>query len=89
MKALVLLFGATLLAACQADTKELSAKIDKLDKKVDALLAQGGRAGAAAPQRPQRPQPDRSKTYAVPIDGDPFEGPADAKITIVKAIDYA
>ena len=33
--------------------------------------------------------PDRSKTYAVAIDNDPFEGPADAKITIVKAIDYA
>ncbi len=88
MKALVLLFGATLLA-CQADTREMNAKIDKIDKKLDALLAQGGRPGAAAPQRPQRPEPDRSKTYAVAIDGDPFEGPADAKITIVKAIDYA
>ncbi len=88
MKALVLLFGATLLA-CQADTSAINAKLDKLDKKVDALLAQGGRAGAAAPQRPQRPEPDRSKTYAVAIDNDPFEGPADAKITIVKAIDYA
>lgn len=88
MKALVLLFGATLLA-CQADTREMNAKIDKIDKKLDALLAQGGRPGAAAPQRPQRPEPDRSKTYAVPIANDPFEGPADAKITIVKAIDYA
>src|SRR4029079_16856395 len=45
-------------------------------------------AGAAAP-RPQRPEPDRAKTYAVSIDGDPAEGPADAKITLIKAYDHA
>jgi len=88
MKTLVLLFGAALMA-CQADTTKLNEKIDKLDKKMDALLAQGGRGGAGQPPRPQRPEPDRAKTYAVPIDNDPFEGPADAKVTIVKAIDYA
>jgi len=88
MKTLVLLFGAALMA-CQADTTKLNEKIDKLDKKMDALLAQGGRGGQPGAQRPQRPEPDRAKTYAVPIDNDPFEGPADAKVTIVKAIDYA
>ena len=90
MKALVLLFGAALMA-CQADTTKLNEKIDKLDKKLDALIAQGGRGGGGQPgaQRPQRPEPDRAKTYAVPIDNDPFEGPADAKVTIVKATDYA
>ena len=89
MKALVLLFGA-LLMACQADTTKLNEKIDKLDKKLDALLAQGGGRGAQpGAQRPSRPEPDRAKTYAVSIDGDSFEGPADAKITIVEASDYA
>jgi len=90
MKSLVLLLG-VLLAACQADTTKLNEKIDKLDKKLDALIAQGGRGGGGQPgaQRPQRPEPDRAKTYAVPIDNDPFEGPADAKVTIVKATDYA
>ena len=89
MKALVLLCGA-LLMACQADTTKLNEKIDKLDKKLDALLAQGGGRGAQpGAQRPSRPEPDRAKTYAVPIDGDSFEGPADAKITIVEASDYA
>jgi protein-disulfide isomerase len=90
MKSLVLLLGVA-LTACQADTTKLNEKIDKLDKKLDALIAQGGRggAGANAPQRPQRAEPDRAKTYAVPIDGDPFDGPADAKITVVKAYDYA
>lgn len=87
MKTLVLLLGAVLVA-CQADTTKLNEKIDKLDKKLDMLIAQGGRPGAAA-QRPARPEPDRAKTYAVSIENDTFDGPADAKITIVKAIDYA
>lgn len=89
MKALVLLLGAALVG-CQADTTKLNDKIDKLDKKIDALLAQGGRPGAAAgQQRPSRPEPDRSKTYAVPINNDYFDGPADALVTVVKAYEYA
>ncbi len=80
-----------LLAACQPDTKNLERKVDELNKKLDQVLAQGGRggnnAGAAAPQR--RAEPDRAKTYAVPVEGDSFDGPADAKITLVKAYDYA
>ena len=89
MKALILLLGAALVG-CQADTTKLNEKIDKLDKKLDALIAQGGRPGAAAgQQRPPRNEPDRSKTYAVPIANNYFDGPADAKITVVKAYEYA
>lgn len=86
MKKLVLLGLA--LAACQSDTKNIEKKIDDLNKKIDNLIARGG-PGGAAPQRPRPPEPDRAKTYAVPIDGNPFDGPADAKITLVKAYDYA
>ncbi len=77
-----------LLAAvgCQQDTKNLERKLDQIIAKLDKMPAGG--AGAAA-QRPQRPEPDRAKTYAVPIDGDAFDGPADAKVTLVKAYDYA
>ena len=89
MKKLVLMVAALSLAACQSDTRNLEKKIDDLNKKVDQLIAGGGGRGAAMPQRPQRPEPDRAKTYAVPIDGDPFDGPADAKVTLVKAYDYA
>jgi hypothetical protein len=91
MKIFSLLIAVIALAACQNDTKNLNDKIDKLDKKMDMLLSQrggGGGAGAAQP-RPSRPEPDRSKTYAVAIDGDPFIGPADAKITVIEAFDYA
>src|SRR5437763_5452659 len=70
------------LAACQPDTKNLERKVDELNKKIDNLIAQGGRPGAAQPQRPSRPEPDRAKTYSMPVDGDAFEGPADAKVTI-------
>jgi protein-disulfide isomerase len=76
-----------MMAACSADNRDVNKKLDDLNKKVDQLLQQP-RAGAAA-QRPQRAEPDRNKVYAVPIDGDPFDGPADAKVTLVKAYDYA
>jgi len=87
MKKLVLISAMFALAACQQDNKNLEKKIDDLTALVKA---QGGRgAGAAQPQRPQRPEPDKAKTYSMPIEGDPFDGPADAKVTVVKAYDYA
>ena len=88
MKIFTLLLATLALAACQNDTKNLNDKIDKMDKKLDAILAQRGGGGAAQP-RPSRPEPDRSKTYAVSIEGDPFIGAADAKVTIIEAFDYA
>jgi hypothetical protein len=90
MKSLVLLVG-VLLIACQADTTKLNERLDKIEK----MIAQncgggGGRPGAAGQQnRPARPEPDKAKTYAVPIDNDAFDGPADAKVTVVEASDYA
>ncbi|HEY3807199.1 MAG TPA: thioredoxin domain-containing protein [Kofleriaceae bacterium] len=80
--ALIAVLAAT---SCQSDTKNLEKKIDDLGKKIDAL----SRNGAGAQQRQQRPGPDPSKVYAVPVDGDPADGPADAKVTLIKAYDYA
>lgn len=34
-------------------------------------------------------EPDTSVVHAVPVDGSPFEGPADAKVTIVEAFEFA
>jgi len=79
-----------LVAACQPDTKNLERKVDQIaqdQRKILEMLQKGG-AGGGAP-RPARPEPDRSKTYAVDITNDVVDGPADAKVTIVKAIDYA
>ena len=93
MKAFVLLLAAVLpLAACQADQKNLNDRMERIEKKLDALIASGGARGNAAgaqQPRPQRPEPDRSKTYAVSIENDPIEGPIDAKVTLVEAFDYA
>jgi protein-disulfide isomerase len=87
----LIVVAVVVLAACQADNKNLERKIEDLNKKLDTLsaqLARGGGAGAAPP-RPARVEPDRAKTYAVPVDGDPVEGPADAKVTVVEGYDYA
>lgn len=93
MTKLALLLAALCVSAtaCQNDTKNLEAKIDQLNKKIDDLAKNGGigRPGMAAPQRAPRPEPDRAKTYSMPVDNDPFDGPADAKVTLVKAYDYA
>lgn len=85
------------LAACQQDSSALESKLEQIDQKlaaIDQKLAAGARAGAAAPGAPQqaraqRPGPDASKTYSVPIAGAPYHGPEHAKVTIVKAFEFA
>jgi protein-disulfide isomerase len=93
MKAFVLLLAAVLpLAACQADQKNVNDRMERIEKKLDALIASGGGRGNAAgaqQPRPSRPEPDRAKTYAVAVENDPFLGPADAKVTLIEAFDYA
>ena len=93
MKAYILLLSALMpLAACQADQKNMNDRMERIEKKLDALIASGGARGGqpgAQQPRPQRPEPDRSKTYAVSIEGDPIEGPVDAKVTLIEAFDYA
>lgn len=84
------LLGVVVMVACQADNRNLEKKIEDLTKSVNDLKTQIGRGGIGAqmPQRPARAEPDRAKTYAIQIEGDPSEGPADAKVTLVKAYDY-
>jgi hypothetical protein len=90
MKTLVLLAAVLPLIACTTDTSKIDQRLDKIEKLIAAQCGGGGRAGANPGQnRPARPEPDRAKTYAVPIDNDAFDGPADAKVTIVEASDYA
>jgi hypothetical protein len=90
MKSLVLLAAVLPLIACTTDTSKIDQRLDKIEKLIAAQCGGGGRAGAnPGQQRPPRPEPDRAKTYAIPIDNDAFDGPADAKVTIVEASDYA
>jgi len=83
------------LAGCQKDTGSgLAEKLDQIDKRLASIeekIDKGG-AGAARPgaqQRPSRPRPEPTATYSVPVEGDPFVGPADAKVTIVKGFEFA
>ena len=94
MKKLVLLVAVSTLAACSQDNKSLEKDVQDIKKDIHEMRAmlQGGggqRAGAAGQQRPRPPGPDGTKTYAMPVDGDPTDGPPTAKITLVKAYDYA
>lgn len=83
------------MAGCQQDMSKVTAELSELKKINAEILAEmkkggglrGAGAGGAPP--PRRPQADPTKTYAAPVAGAPFEGPADAKITIVKAYEYA
>ncbi|MBA3499689.1 MAG: DsbA family protein [Deltaproteobacteria bacterium] len=71
-----------------ASSKQLERKIDDIERelaKTRDMLA----TRPSLPTRPARPEPDRSKTYAVPVDNAPSLGPANAKVTIVVAHEYA
>ncbi|HTM22224.1 MAG TPA: DsbA family protein [Kofleriaceae bacterium] len=81
--------------------KEMNKRLKSVEARLDASARGGGgpmvgeRGGPGAPaagaagagQRPPGPNP--AEVYAVPIDGAPWEGARDAKVTIVKGYDYA
>jgi len=68
----------------QPDPKEqLADKLAELNRRIDQLATRN------PPPRPPRTEPDRAQVYAIPVDGYPSRGPADAKVTLVIARDYA
>ena len=75
-----------LLAACQppggGGSKELVERIEKLEKKVDALEKRPG--GPAQPP----PPPPQTAAYNLPIGASPVMGKKDAKITLMIFSDY-
>ena len=97
-KLVLVIASAAYLAGCAQDNKSLEtrlAAIEKSQEEIKAMLkanpgaGRGGAPGAGQPQRPPRPTADPAKTYSVPVEGSPFEGPADALVTIVKGYEYA
>jgi len=82
-----LLLGVLLLAAFGCgrgdDAKKMDdivARLERIEKKLDT---------PSRPTLPRPAEPDSKTVYAVPIDGDPFVGPAAAKVTLVEASDFA
>jgi protein-disulfide isomerase len=78
-------------AACHQDNAALERKLDQLKLQVSALDQKltGLAGGGARPQRPHRPEPDPKAVYAVPVEGNPIAGAADAPVTIVEGYEYA
>lgn len=82
---------------CQRDNDvPLRKEVEALKKGQKDILAAikaqpAARPGAARPQaaRPQRPRPNPSAVYSVDINGAPFKGAKDAKVTIVEAFEFA
>jgi protein-disulfide isomerase len=62
-------------------------RLDTLDGKLEALAVQQARPSERPPTRPHAPDP--AAVYAVPVADSPVEGPADARITIIKVFDFA
>ena len=56
---------------------------------LDAIATQLDQIGAAPSARQRPPRADPDAVYAVPVGDSPFEGPADAKVTIVEAFEFA
>ena len=87
------------LGACQKDELDAREKVAAIEKKLDGIeqaLSKGarptaGRPGERGPQanaeRPPGPNPE--EVYSVAIDGAPFEGAENAKVTIVEGFEFA
>jgi protein-disulfide isomerase len=82
------------LASCQRDqgNDDLKKQLDRietqvteLNKRMQRLPAGGGRGAGGA----ERKRHDPAVTYAIPVEGSPSVGPADAPVTIVEAFEYA
>jgi len=74
-------------APLRKEVAELKAGQDEILKAIKSMPKAG--PAAARPQRPQRPRPDANSVYSVNINGAPFKGAKDAKVTVVEAFEFA
>ncbi len=70
------------IAALQASTTANAVTLDTLHRRADKVVE-------APPPRARRHELDPAKVWAIAVDGDPSIGRADAKVTLVEAMDYA
>ncbi|ACY17204.1 DSBA oxidoreductase [Haliangium ochraceum DSM 14365] len=85
------------ISACvpTESSPQVGEKLDEINGRLDKIeqTLRSNRAGAAAANRGRQPQrrpgPDPEKTYSVAVEGAPAVGPADAKVTVVKAFEFA
>ncbi|HWM88930.1 MAG TPA: thioredoxin domain-containing protein [Kofleriaceae bacterium] len=79
-------------AGCQRESSDVTQRLDRIEKEqketnqlLRRLAAGGGGRGAAG----DRKRHDPAVTYAIPVEGSPSKGPADAPVTVVEAFEYA
>jgi protein-disulfide isomerase len=80
------------LAESNDERDSLIKKLESIEAKIkemEAALASGTTTPPPVPSRPRRYGPDPAKTYAVTLGKWPQRGPADAKVTMVVAHEYA
>jgi protein-disulfide isomerase len=94
--ALVSSLLAATLSSCQKDDSAVVKKLDELvtlqreaNAKLDRMASAPGAARPAMPPGQQAGRPDPTAVYAVPIEGAPFKGAKNAKVTIVEAFEFA
>jgi protein-disulfide isomerase len=73
--------------AAPSRSAQLERKLEDLQMKLDAVKTDLKHANPAPMVR--RPEPSKDKTFAIKAEGHPSTGPADAKVTLVFAYDYA
>jgi len=76
-----------LLTAISSGIELMIDRISSIEERLGAVTSQ--LAAKPTPRRPMRPRPDPKLSYSVPIDGNPFEGPANAKVTLIKGYEFA
>ena len=67
---------------------EILDRLDHLEQRIGANVGAGYRP-APRPPRPRPPGPNATDVYSVPLGSSPSVGPRYAKVTIVKAFDFA
>ncbi len=90
----LVLVAAAVAMGCQKDDAPLRMEIAELQdgqaKILEAIKAMPKSApGAARPKRAQRARPNPTSVYSVDVSTAPFVGAKDAKVTVVKAFEFA
>ena len=90
MKIAIITLISLAFIGCAKDQSGVAEKLEKLDQKMDRIeqkLAQMGTPNRPEQPRARRPQP--GTVYSIPVDGAPVKGNPEAKVTIVKAMEFA